>query len=98
MSGIIPQNNTQRPSENRLPVLQTAFYCRLRMESTAYAFDFCTYAAEFFLDVFIAAVEVVDAFDDGFAICDQTGHDEAGGGAQVGCHHDGAGEFSTPLM
>ena len=36
---------------------------------------------------------MVDAFDDGFAISDQTGHDEAGGGAQVGCHHDGAREF-----
>ena len=41
------------------------------MGLTAYAFDFCAYATEFFLDVFIAAVEVVDAFDDGFAICDQ---------------------------
>ena len=42
---------------------------------------------------FIAAVEVVDAFDDGFAAGDQACHDEAGGGAQVGCHDDGAGEF-----
>ena len=60
---------------------------------TAYPLDFRADLAEFFLDVFVAAVEVVDAFDDGFAAGDQACHDEAGGGAQVGCHDDGAGEF-----
>lgn len=68
-------SQVDRPSENKHSefarfCFQTAFIYRLRMGLTAYAFDFCTYAAEFFLDVFIAAVEVVDAFDDGFAICD----------------------------
>ena len=38
----------ERPSETRLPVFQTAFIYRLRMGLTAYAFDFCAYAAEFF--------------------------------------------------
>ena len=51
-----------------------------------------------FLDcVSVAAVEVVDAFDDGFASGDQACHDEAGGGAQVGRHHDYAGEFFHTL-
>ena len=57
---------------------------------TAYPFDFRADLTEFFLDVFVAAVEVVDAFDDGFAACNQACHDEAGGGAQVGRHDDGA--------
>ena len=54
---------------------------------TAYPLDFRADFAEFFLDVFGAAVEVVDAFDDGFAAGDQACHDEAGGGAQIGRHH-----------
>ena len=36
---------------------------------TAYTLDFRADFAEFFLDVFVAAVEVVDAFDEGFATC-----------------------------
>ena len=36
---------------------------------------------------------MVDAFDNGFTACYQAGDDEAGGGAQIGCHHGCAGEF-----
>ena len=37
-------------------------------EDVAHAADLCAYAAEFFLEVFVAAVEVVDAVEDGFAV------------------------------
>ena len=36
---------------------------------------------------------MVDALDDGFAAGNQACNHEAGGGAQVGGHHGGAGEF-----
>ena len=32
------------------------------------AFDLGAYVLEFFYDLFVAAVDVVDAFDDGFAL------------------------------
>ena len=38
----------------------------------------------------VAAVDVVDAVEDGFAVGDEGGEDERGGGAQVGAH-DGGG-------
>src|SRR3546814_6223939 len=44
------------------------------------------------LDVLVAAVEVVDAVDDGLALGDQAGEDQRGRGAQVGRHHRGAAE------
>src|SRR5262249_48076766 len=44
-----------------------------------------------------AAVEVVDAVDDGLAARRQTGDDQAGRGAQVGGHDLGAAEFGNPL-
>jgi hypothetical protein len=37
------------------------------------ALDFCAYALELFLYVFVAAVDVVDAVDDGFAISYERG-------------------------
>src|SRR5690606_2665432 len=44
------------------------------------------------LDVLVAAVEVVDAVDGGFAIGDQAGKDQRGRCTQVGRHHRGAAE------
>ena len=38
----------------------------------------CAYAAELFFEVLIAAVEVVDAVEDGFAVGYQGGQDEGG--------------------
>jgi len=49
------------------------------------------YVGEFFDDAFVAAIDVVDAVDDGFAGGDQGGKDQTGGGAEVGGLDDGAG-------
>ena len=38
---------------------------------------------EFFYDLFVAAVDVVDAFDDGFALCDEGGQDQASAGTKI---------------
>ena len=45
------------------------------------AFDLGADGAEFFFDVFVAAIDVVDAVDDGFAIGDEGGEDEGCRGA-----------------
>ena len=60
------------------------------VEDVAHAADLGAYAAEFFFEALVAAVEVVDAVEDGFAVGDQGSEDEGGGGAQVGAH-DGGG-------
>jgi hypothetical protein len=39
-------------------------------EDVAHAADLGTYAAEFFFEVLVAAIEVVDAVEDGFAVGD----------------------------
>ncbi len=44
-------------------------------EDVAHAADLGTDAAEFFFDALIAAVDVVDAVEDGFSIRDQRGED-----------------------
>jgi len=36
----------------------------------------CSYGGEFFLDALVAAVDVVHAVDDGFALGDERGQDE----------------------
>ena len=41
------------------------------------AFDVGADGAEFFYDVFVAAIDVVNAVDDGFAVGDQASEDEA---------------------
>jgi len=45
-------------------------------EDVAHAADLGAYSAELFFEVFVAAVEVVDAVEDGFAIGDQGSEDE----------------------
>ena len=45
-------------------------------EDVAEAADLGADAAEFFFEVLVAAVEVVDAVEDGFAIGDERGEDE----------------------
>src|SRR5690606_16545443 len=44
-------------------------------------------------DLLIAAVEMVDAADDGFALGGKPGKDQADAGAQVGGHHRGAAQL-----
>src|SRR5258708_21027479 len=46
-----------------------------------------------FYDALVAAIDVVDAVDDGFAAGDQGGEDQAGAGAEVGGLHGGAGKL-----
>ena len=65
-------------------------------EDVAHAADLGAYAAELFFEALVAAVHVVDAVEDGFAVGDQGGEDERGGGAQVGAH-DGGGLESGVL-
>ena len=48
---------------------------------------------EFFLDVLVAAIEMVDAVDDGVALGDQARQDQRSRGAQVGRHHRRAAEL-----
>jgi hypothetical protein len=43
--------------------------------------------------VLVAAIDVVDAVEDGFAVGDEGGEDERGGGAEVGAHDGGGLEF-----
>src|ERR1700679_1963834 len=59
-------------------------------EDVAHAADLGADVAEFFFEVFVAAVEVIDAVEDSFAVGDEGGEDERCGGAEVGAH-DGGG-------
>ena len=43
-----------------------------------HAADLGSDAAEFLFEVLVAAIEMVDAVEDGFAICDQRREDEGG--------------------
>src|SRR6202023_2156941 len=54
------------------------------------------YAAELLHDAFVAAIDVVDAVDDGFAAGHQPREDQAGAGAQVGSLHGAARELRGP--
>jgi hypothetical protein len=45
-------------------------------EDVSHAADLGSHAAEFLFEVFVAAIEVVDAVEDGFAIGDEGGEDE----------------------
>ena len=61
------------------------------------AFDVGAEGGEFLFDVFVAAVEVVDAADGGGAVGDESGDDEGGAGAQVAGHDGCAGEVFDAL-
>jgi len=52
--------------------------------------------AKLFDDVLVAAVNVIDAIDDGFAASHQTGKDQAGAGAKIGSLDGGAGQLRGP--
>ena len=57
------------------------------------ASDICAEGAEFFDDTFVAAVDVIDALDCGFAAGDQCGEHQTGAGAKVGSLDSRAAEF-----
>ena len=46
--------------------------------------DLSTHSSKFFFDALVAAINVIDAVDDGFAGSDETGKNQASGGTQVG--------------
>src|SRR5512142_2742989 len=46
--------------------------------------------AQLFFNALVAAVDVVDAIDDGFAVGDEGGEDERGGGAEIAGEDGGA--------
>src|ERR1035441_6065736 len=72
--------------------------CRIELllaEDVAHASDLGAYGAEFFFEVLVAAVEVVDAVEDGLAVGDQGGEHERCGGAQVRAHDCGGLEWSA---
>jgi hypothetical protein len=52
-------------------------------EDVSEASDLGAHAAEFLLNLLIAAIDVIDAIKDGFAVGDEGGEDERGGGAKV---------------
>lgn len=52
------------------------------------AADFGSEAGEFFVDVFVASINVVEAVDFGFAFSAEACEDEGGAGAEV-AGHDG---------
>src|SRR5258705_9654960 len=83
------------PREPRI-VADSGFVCwsaaRLRARGVD-AGDVGAYALQLFYYAFVAAIDVVDAVDDGFAVGDQGGEDQAGAGAEVGGLHGGAGEL-----
>ena len=51
--------------------------------STAHAADLRSDTTQFFFNLLVSAIDVIDAVEDGFAIGDQSGDDEGGGSAQV---------------
>src|SRR5262249_15007659 len=59
--------------------------------------DACAEGGELLLDPIVAAVEVVDTIDRGLSFSDQPADHEAGGRAQVGGHHGGAGQPRNAL-
>src|ERR1019366_9518752 len=64
-------------------------------EDVAHAADFGAHSFQFFFDVLVAAVQVIDAVDDGLAVRDQGGEHERGGGAQVRGEDGGGAERSS---
>src|SRR6202040_1289183 len=63
-------------------------------EHVADAFDLGADGLEFFFDFFVAAIDMVDPVDNGFAVGDQGGEDQRGASAQVGGEDGGGAERS----
>src|SRR2546422_3547480 len=56
-----------------------------------------TERAQFLFERFIAAIQMIDAVNDGLALGDETGDHEARGGAKIGGHHGGALKLRHPF-
>src|SRR5579863_1708543 len=63
-------------------------------EHFADAFDLRADSLELLFNIFVAAVDVVDAVDDGFAVGDQGGEDERSRGAEIAGQDGGGAEGS----
>src|SRR6266567_156028 len=70
---------------------------RLNRTLTADALDGGAACRQLVLEPLEAAVEVIDAVDDGFPFCRKRGNDERDRGAQIGRHHRRALERAHPL-
>ena len=55
----------------------------LLAEYVSHAANLGAYPSELLLEVFVAAIEVVDPVEDGLSVRDQSGEDERRGGAKV---------------
>src|SRR6267142_1981104 len=83
------------PREPRI-VADSGFVCWSGARLGAWgvdAGDVGAYALQLFYYAFVAAIDVVNAVDDGFAVGDQGGEDQAGAGSEVGGLHGGAGKL-----
>lgn len=50
------------------------------------AFDGGTEVAEFLVDVFVTAIEVIDSVNDGSALCGEASDNEGGASTEIGGH------------
>src|SRR5450755_3644509 len=80
-----PVNVSTAPRIAVVPSAVFAGMMRLRDAANARA-----QRAQLVLDALVPAVEMVNALDDGLPLGDETGDDQARGGAQIGGHHLGA--------
>src|SRR6266852_6026234 len=78
----------------RPPDSVSCWGCSSVGEDIAYTPDFGAHGFQLFFDVLVAAVQVIDAVDDGLAIGDERCEHERGGGAQVGSEDGGSTERS----
>ena len=75
-------------------LIRTGSSSRLYCPELCEAFDVRAHGGELFDDAFVAAIDVIDAVDHGFAGSDERGQHQAGAGTQIGGLHDRAGKRS----
>ena len=64
--------------------------CRFTREHFSDALDLGPHSAQFFFDPLVAAVDVVNAVNDGLTVSNECSDDQRCRSAQVGCEHGGA--------
>src|SRR5271170_5676562 len=72
-----------RPFDNAMLIMPM----RSSLPASVDPLDAAAQRAQLLLERFVAAVQVIDAVDDRFALRRQAGEHEACRGTQVGCHH-----------
>src|SRR5215469_4417993 len=61
-------------------------------EDVAHPANLSAYAFEFLLNTLVAAVHVVHAVENRFAVCYKGRQDQRSGGTEIGAHYSGSGE------